>query len=66
MLLIINGKERETPVLATVADLAQWLMLPAFGSAVELNGEVVRKASYEATPLKDKDSLEVIRLVGGG
>ena len=66
MLLIINGKERETPDLPTVADLALWLELPAFGSAVELNGEVVRKASYPAMPLRDRDRLEVIRLVGGG
>jgi len=66
MQLIINGKERETPELSTVADLAQWMMLPAFGSAVELNGEVVRKANYEASPLKENDRLEVVRLVGGG
>jgi len=64
--LIINGKVRETPELGTVSDLAQWMMLPAFGSAVELNGEVVRKASYSETPLKEQDRLEVVRLVGGG
>ena len=66
MQLIINGKEQVAPDLATVADLARWLMLPAFGSAVELNGEVVRKDSYPTSLLKDLDSLEVIRLVGGG
>jgi len=64
--LILNGKERETPDLATVADLAQWLLLPAYGSAVELNGEVVRKTDFGTTALKDQDRLEVIRLVGGG
>lgn len=66
MQLIINGKERETPHLENVSDLAQWLMLPDFGSAVELNGEVVRKSNYAASPLKDRDRLEVVRLVGGG
>jgi sulfur carrier protein len=66
MQLIINGKERETPELGTVADLAQWLMLPAYGSAVELNGEVVRKAHYPTRSLKALDRLEVVRLVGGG
>jgi len=66
MQLIINGKERDTPELGTLADLAEWLMLPAFGSAVELNGQVVRKAEYAASPLKDRDRLEVVRLVGGG
>lgn len=66
MVLFINGERREAPALATVADLAAWLELPAFGSAVELNGAVVRKAEYAATPLAEGDRLEVVRLVGGG
>lgn len=66
MMLVINGERREAPALATVADLAAWLELPAFGSAVELNGTVVRKAEYAATPLAEGDRLEVVRLVGGG
>jgi sulfur carrier protein len=64
--LHINGECRETPALQTVADLAAWLGLPAFGSAVELNGEVIRRAKHAATPLKEDDRLEVVRLVGGG
>lgn len=66
MRLIINGEAREAPALATVADLARWLELPAFGSAVELNGAVVRRAEHAATPLREGDRLEVVRLVGGG
>lgn len=66
MRLHLNGDLRDTPDLATVADLAQWLGLPAFGSAVELNGEVIRRADHHATPLKEGDRLEVVRLVGGG
>lgn len=66
MKLQINGECREAPALQTVADLAAWLELPAFGSAVELNGEVIRRANHAATPLKEDDRLEVVRLVGGG
>jgi len=66
MHLIINGTLQETPDFATIAELATWLELPAFGSAVELNGEVVRKALHGETVLKGGDRLEVIRLVGGG
>ena len=66
MRLRINGEGREAPELRTVADLAAWLDLPAFGSAVELNGEVVRRADHPATPLREGDRLEVVRLVGGG
>ena len=66
MRLVINGQEKQAPALATVAELVDWLQLPAFGSAVELNGEVIRKIEHGATPLKDGDRLEVVRLVGGG
>jgi thiamine biosynthesis protein ThiS len=66
MRLRINGRGQDAPFLATVADLARWLDLPPFGSAVELNGQVVRRADHETTPLRDGDALEVVRLVGGG
>lgn len=66
MKLHINGDFRETPHLATLADLANWLELPAFGSAVELNGEVIRRVDHAATALHEGDRLEVVRLVGGG
>jgi sulfur carrier protein len=66
MRLHINGASRETPALSTVADLALWLELPAFGSAIELNGEVIRRLDHAATLLKEGDRLEVVRLVGGG
>ena len=66
MNLSLNGEPRETPDLATVADLVVWLALPAFGSAIELNGEVIRRADHSGTALKEGDRLEVVRLVGGG
>ena len=66
MHLFINGQERQAPALSTIAELALWLQLPAFGTAVELNGEVIRRAEHQATALKDGDRLEVVRLVGGG
>ena len=66
MRLVLNGQAREAPELVTVADLAAWLALPTFGSAIELNGEVIRRADHAATPLKEGDRLEVVRLVGGG
>jgi len=66
MKLHLNGTLQETPALNTVADLATWMALPAFGSAIELNGEVIRRAEHAATPLREGDRLEVVRLVGGG
>lgn len=66
MRLFINGQERQAPALSSVAELAAWLQLPAFGSAIELNGTVIRKAEQSKTALKEGDHLEVVRLVGGG
>ena len=34
--------------------------------AVECNGEIVLKANYESTILKDDDCLEIVCFVGGG
>lgn len=34
--------------------------------AVELNEEIVPKSTYDETILKDGDSVEVVRFVGGG
>ena len=66
MQLLINGQIVIAPQLNTVADLADWMGLPSFGSAVELDGMVIRKADYPSTPINDGDSLEIVRLVGGG
>lgn len=34
--------------------------------AVELNLEILPKAQYESTRLKEGDSLEIVHFVGGG
>lgn len=34
--------------------------------AVELNGDILPKAQYERTVLRDGDSVEIVSFVGGG
>jgi len=34
--------------------------------AVEINLEIVPKAQYDSTVLKDQDTVEVVSFVGGG
>jgi thiamine biosynthesis protein ThiS len=34
--------------------------------AVERNGEIVPKSTYEQVMLKDEDTLEIVNFVGGG
>lgn len=66
MELIINGESCTAPECATLSDLAAWLELPSFGSAIELNSAVIRKPLYPETPVKSGDRLEIVRMVGGG
>lgn len=64
--VVVNGRPRQLPAGATVADLLRELSLPADGVAVERNREIVPRARHAATGLADGDVLEVVHLVGGG
>jgi thiamine biosynthesis protein ThiS len=66
MRLKINGDEKEFPQLATLADLVDHLSMKADRVAVELNRDIVPRASWSATTLKDGDELEIVHFVGGG
>jgi thiamine biosynthesis protein ThiS len=66
MTLHINGQPREFPDGLTVASLVSQLGMKADRVAVELNLEIVPRASWETTSLKHGDKLEVVHFVGGG
>ncbi|MBQ7973130.1 MAG: sulfur carrier protein ThiS [Lachnospiraceae bacterium] len=61
----INGEELNI----AGKTVAEYLATTSYDSkriAVERNGEIVPKAQYGETVLKDGDSLEVVSFVGGG
>jgi sulfur carrier protein len=68
--LTING----TPRVCDAANLADlWRAETATlevgeprGFAISLNGEVVRRAAWTATPVQDGDAVEIIRAMSGG
>ena len=66
MLIKINGEEHQIQVESTLGQLLEQLSLPLLGSAVELGGEIIPRSQYETTRLANGQSLEIIRLVGGG
>ena len=66
MLLQLNGEPREFPDGLTVASLVESLGMKPDRVAVELNREIVARANWAATVLKDGDKLEVVHFVGGG
>ena len=69
MTIQLNGQPR---VVETIEDAAALdvvvaaLGLTADRVAVELNGEIVRRAAWAATMVRAGDRLEVVHFVGGG
>ena len=66
MTLYINGQAREVAEGLSVLGLVQELGFKADRLAIELNREIVPRAQWEATQLKDSDKLEIVHFVGGG
>ncbi len=62
----LNGKSQEVPEGLTLAELLDWLKLPADRVALERNLEVVPRDRWSATPVEAGDRLEVVHFVGGG
>ena len=62
----INGERREVEEQLTVRELIEKLSLAPERLAIELNRQVVRRADWPHTPLKDGDRLEIVHFVGGG
>ncbi len=61
----INGEERNTAG-KTVAELLETDGYNPLKVAVELNENILPKAEYGSTELKDGDTVEIVRFVGGG
>ncbi len=70
MKLTINGKPRDCEA-ATLAELwraetAELDIAEPRGFAISLNGAVVRRVAWAATPVSDGDDVEIIRAMSGG
>ena len=66
MKLQLNGELRELPEGLTLATLVKQLGMKADRVAVELNLEIVPRANWPDTHLRDGDKLEIVHFVGGG
>ncbi len=62
----VNGEELSLPQCVSVAGLLERLKISTPRVAVERNRQIVPKADYATTPLKQGDVLEVVEFVGGG
>lgn len=66
MQIQINGELRTVADVANLATLVESLGMKADRLAIELNLEIVPRAMWSETPVKDGDKLEIVHFVGGG
>lgn len=66
MTVVLNGEDAELASGATVLDALEVLGLPRTGVAVAVDGSVVRRGDWAATPLTDGARVEVLTAVQGG
>ncbi|MDO8427327.1 MAG: sulfur carrier protein ThiS [Deltaproteobacteria bacterium] len=66
MIIRVNGEERIIEDGTTIEALLNELKIKPQAMAVDLNREIIPKRLYNNTMLKDGDSLEIVRMTGGG
>jgi len=66
MKVIINGSAHELAADASVGDAVRLVTTSASGIAAAVNGEVLRRACWDTTPVADGDQVEVISASQGG
>jgi thiamine biosynthesis protein ThiS len=64
--LTLNGKPRSLPGETPLLDLLAQIGVDRRMIAVAHNGDVIPRDSYDRVVLRDGDSVEVVRMVGGG
>jgi sulfur carrier protein len=66
MQIIVNGTPKDAPDGLSLLALIDELKLNPDATIVELNRAVVQKKEYPAITLSPGDTLELVRIVGGG
>jgi sulfur carrier protein len=65
MKIMVNGRLEDISA-CSLLDFMEAKGLSAGGAVVEYNERIVKKADWGTIRLKENDSLEVLRFVGGG
>jgi len=62
----VNDETREVPENVSLQQLIANLNLAPERIAIEVNHDVVRRAHWPSTVLKEGDRVEIVHFVGGG
>ncbi|MBS25232.1 MAG: thiamine biosynthesis protein ThiS [Gammaproteobacteria bacterium] len=66
MEVIINGDQHLIDSSNSLMDLLVSLEMTQGQIAVELNGEIIPKSTFEQQQLSDGDKIEIVQAIGGG
>ncbi len=64
--LRINGKRVELDQQTPLLDYLEQMGVDARSIAVEHNGVILERERYATSTLRDGDTVEIVRMVGGG
>jgi thiamine biosynthesis protein ThiS len=64
--IVLNGEKRQVPANLNIEGLLAWMEMDPGRVAVEFNGAIVRKPSWQTTAVADGSQVEVVWFVGGG
>lgn len=64
--LQVNGKKVELEAPTPLLDYLRGLDIDPRAVAVEHNGEIVERARFAEIVMRDRDVVEIVRMVGGG
>jgi sulfur carrier protein len=64
--LLINGKRVELDQPTALLEYLDSLGVNHRSVAVEHNGVIIERTDYSSTTLQDGDTVEIVRMVGGG
>ena len=66
--LKINGVEKQFPegIPGTVAELILNLGYDTAAVVAEIDGKIIKREDFDKTPLKQEQTVELLRFVGGG
>ncbi|MDD9890931.1 MAG: sulfur carrier protein ThiS [Gammaproteobacteria bacterium] len=66
MQITVNGDQQVIGAASSLQDLLESLQMTNGRIAVELNGEIVPKSSFQRHVLRDGDKIEIVQAIGGG
>jgi sulfur carrier protein len=64
--IIVNGTRKSIPDGLNVKEAVKALEYKGEGFSLALNGTFVAISTYETTPVRDNDSIEILAPVQGG